>query len=75
MVKIYEFSEHDVSVKGERDDLIELAENLRKSKIEGTWSDLVYQIEYAFDIDGIRTANGEEFDENYEDNYLSYQYK
>lgn len=75
MIKVYEFREHDIVVKGEKHHLIDLAEMLRKSDVEGSWSDLIYQIEYAFDVDGVRTSNDEEFDEKYEDNYLSYQYR
>ena len=49
MPKIYTFRENDLTVSGEKHHLIELAEKLREVGIEGTWSDLVYQIEYEFD--------------------------
>ena len=57
MGKIYEFEEHNLSIKGEKDDLIQLARILRDAEIEGTISDLVYQIEYAFDLDSVRTLD------------------
>lgn len=59
MLQIYEFKEHDLMVRGEKHHLIELAEKLRESEVEGTISDLVYQIEYEFDIDGIRSLDNE----------------
>jgi hypothetical protein len=59
MVKLYTFVEHDVAVTGEKHHLLELAETLRESGVEGTWSDLVYQIEYFFDVDGIRSYDEE----------------
>lgn len=59
-IKLYQFQEHDLFVKGEKHHLIELAEKLREANVEGTLSDLVYQIEYEFDIDGIRSIDEEE---------------
>ena len=59
-VKLYEFQEHDFFVKGEKHHLIELAKKLREAEVEGTLSDLVYKIEYEFDIDGIRSIDEEE---------------
>lgn len=56
-VQLYEFQEHDFFVKGEKHHLIELAEMLREAGVEGTLGDLAYQIEYEFDIDGIRSEN------------------
>lgn len=56
----FTFREHDVQITGEKHHLEELVELLRKADVEGTLGDLVYQIEYAFDIDGIRSANEEE---------------
>ena len=71
MVKIYRFQEHDVVVQGEAHHLLELAEFMRENFIEGTWSDLIYQIEYAFDVDGIRSENDDGCaGDGYEDNYL-----
>lgn len=61
MPEIHTFKENDLTVSGEKHHLIELAEKLREVGIEGTWSDLVYQIEYAFDIDGVRTNDPENF--------------
>ena len=58
-IKLYQFQEHDLFVKGEKHHLIELAEKLREANVEGTLSDLVYQIEYEFDIDGIRSIDEE----------------
>lgn len=59
-IKLYQFQEHDLFVKGEKHHLIELAEKLREANVEGTLSDLAYQIEYEFDIDGIRSIDEEE---------------
>lgn len=59
MAQIYTFKENDLTVSGERHHLIELAEKLREVGIEGTLGDLVYQIEYEFDIDGVRTSDQE----------------
>ncbi len=59
MAKIYTFRENDLTVSGEKHHLIDLAIQLRKAGIEGTWSDLVYQIEYEFDIDNVRTSDPE----------------
>ena len=57
-IEIYEFKEHAFCVRGEKRDLLYLAELLRNA--EGTLGDLRYQIEYEFDVDGIRSANEEE---------------
>ena len=51
MADMYKFTEHCLTVEGEKDDLIKLAELLRDA--EGTIGDLRYQIERAFNIDGI----------------------
>ena len=53
--KIYRFKEHNLVVEGEKEDLLYLAELLRYA--EGTVGDLRYQIEYEFDVDGVRSAN------------------
>ena len=74
MVKIYEFREHALTVSGEEADLRYMAELLRHA--EGTVGDLRYQIEYAFDIDGVRSSNTETddcADPNYADRYLKAQ--
>lgn len=74
MIKIYEFREHDLTVSGEETDLCYLAELLRDA--EGTVGDLRYKIEYAFDIDGIRSSNMEDEDcgnPNYAERYLKTQ--
>ena len=71
MVQIYQFSEHRLCVAGEKGDLLALAAYLREA--EGTIGDLRYQIEYAFDVDGVRSSNLEDLDrneENYEQIYL-----
>lgn len=54
MPRIYTFRENDITISAEKQTLIDLAEQLRKVGIEGTWSDLCFQIEYEFNIDGIR---------------------
>lgn len=53
----FKFRENDIEIIAEEHTLIDLAEMLRRADVEGTWSDLVYQIEYAFDIDGVRSAD------------------
>ena len=64
----YTFRENDITVTAEEHTLIALAKALREAQIEGTWSDLVYQIEYEFDIDGVRSADEEcEIDRLYHD--------
>lgn len=55
--QIYQFEEHNFTVSGEEDDLIRLAEVLRYE--EGTLGDLRFQIEVAFNIDGIGTSSEE----------------
>lgn len=59
MAKIYTFKEHDVTVSGEKHHLLELCEMLRRADVEGTWGDLIYKIEYEFDVDGIRSEDEE----------------
>ena len=61
VVKIYKFREHSLVIEGEEHDLRYLAELLREA--EGTVGDLRYQIEYAFDIDGIRSEDKENEEE------------
>ena len=55
----YRFMENDIDIKGEKHNLIALAKALREAEVEGTLSDLAYQIEYEFDIDGARSENEE----------------
>lgn len=58
MVKLYTFKEHALTITGEERDLLNLAQAIRESsQNEGTLSDLAYQIEYAFDVDGIRSED------------------
>lgn len=61
----YRFMENDIDIKGEKHTLIALAKALREAEVEGTLSDLAYQIEYEFDIDGIRSEDKECDDEDY----------
>ena len=73
MAAVYQFQEHSLTVTGERKDILTLAEFLRYA--EGTLGDLRYRIEYAFDIDGVRSSNTEDPDHNdacYADRYLIY---
>lgn len=55
----YQFYENDIDIKAEEHTLIALAKALREAEVEGTLSDLAYQIEYEFDIDGIRSEDEE----------------
>lgn len=57
------FTENDIEIKAEEHTLINLAKALRDAEVEGTLSDLAYQIEYEFDIDGIRSEDEEWEDE------------
>ena len=57
----YKFTENDIEVTAEEHTPIALAKALREAQVEGTWSDLAYQIEYAFDIYGVRTEDEEEY--------------
>ena len=65
MIKVgkcrYEFIENDVKIVAEEHTLIALSKALREAQVEGTLSDLAYQIEYAFDIDGVRSEDEEEY--------------
>lgn len=53
------FMENDIYIHAEKHTLIALAEALRKAEVEGALSDLAYQIEYEFDIDGVRSEDEE----------------
>lgn len=55
----YQFNENDIEIKAEKHTLIALAEALREANVEGTLSDLAYQIESEFDIDGVRSEDEE----------------
>lgn len=57
MANVYRFQEHNLTVEGEKQDMLKLAELLRNE--EGALGDLRYQIEYAFDIDGVRSNDTE----------------
>ena len=58
MTKLYTFREHALVITGEEHDLLSLALAIRESsQNEGTLADLAYQIEYAFDVDGIRSED------------------
>ena len=59
----FKFRENDIELIAEEYTLIALAEKLREVGVEGTWSDLVYQIEYAFDVDGVRSEDEDDDDE------------
>ena len=73
----YKFMENDIEIVAEKHTLITLAKSLREAEVEGTWSDLAYQIEYAFDIDGVRSEDEDyileeckrQWHENQEENY------
>jgi hypothetical protein len=52
---IYEFSEHSLCIRGEKNDILYIAELCKDA--DGTVGDLRYQIEYEFDIDGIRSID------------------
>lgn len=53
----YLFMENDVYIKAEEHTLIALAAALREAQVEGTLSDIAYQIEYYFDVDGLQSEN------------------
>lgn len=50
---IFKFREHEFEVSGTEEQLIELAKMLRSADVEGTWADLIYQIEYFFNVDSL----------------------
>ena len=60
----YRFMENDIDIKAEEHTLIALAKALRDAEVEGTLSDLAYQIEYEFNIDGIRSEDEEWIDDD-----------
>lgn len=60
----YRFMENDIDIKAEKHTLIALAKALREAGVEGTLSDLAYQIEYEFDIDGVRSEDEEWLDDD-----------
>ena len=69
--KIYRFKEHNLVIEGEKHDILYIAELLKNA--EGTVGDLRYEMEYAFDIDGVRSFNAENEgydDPNYADDYV-----
>lgn len=62
----HRFIENDIDIKAEEHTLIALAKALREAEVEGTLSDLAYQIEYEFDIDGVRSEDEEsDWDDEY----------
>ena len=65
----YRFMENDIDIKAEEHTLIALAKALREAEVEGTLSDLAYQIEYEFDIDGV-SSEDEESECDDEDEYV-----
>lgn len=70
-VNIYEFKEHSLTLRGEKSDMLDFVNAVRESCMEGTLSDLAYKIEYAFDIDLVRSTNVEDEcanDEDYAEN-------
>jgi hypothetical protein len=51
---IFKFREHEFEVSGTEEQLIELARAIREDgKLENTLTDLAYQIEYFFNVDGL----------------------
>lgn len=52
--KTYQFRENDIYIEAEKDTLIKLVHELREVGAEGTLSDLAFQIEYEFNVDGVR---------------------
>lgn len=57
-VNLYTFMENALTITGEKEDLLSLAQAIRESsQNEGTLSDLAFQIEYEFDVDGIRSED------------------
>lgn len=66
-INIYEFKEHSLTLRGEKKDMLDFVNAVRESNTDGTLSDLAYTIEYAFDIDSIRSTNEEDECSNDED--------
>lgn len=53
MAEIYTFSEHSLTVSGEKSDLLLLLEYLDNADMENTWADLLYKMRLELD-DGFR---------------------
>lgn len=66
----YRFMENDIDLKAEEHTLIALAKALREAEVEGTLSDLAYQIEYEFDIDGVRSEDEESDLDDEDEEYI-----
>lgn len=69
MPKIYSFTEHDLSVSGEKDTLFELVEfyesTVKETGVEltNTWSDLIFNIKRELDEDFRKEIDGGADDE------------
>lgn len=63
MVNIYKFTEHEMEIQGTKDYLLDFVQSVRSSHMEGTLSDLAYQIERAFNIDNVN--DGEDISDTY----------
>ena len=59
---VYSFSEHNLTVSGEKEDLLDLARYLMQVDITNTWADLIYKITLAFDDEFRREVSGGEDD-------------
>lgn len=58
MAGIYTFSEHSLTVSGEKYDLLMLTDYLEGVEMENTWSDLIHQIKMELDKEYRKAVNG-----------------
>lgn len=56
--RVHTFSEHSLTVSGEREDLLDLVRYLLQVEISNTWADLIYKIELSFDEEFYREVSG-----------------
>ena len=71
MMRLYRFTSGGTTIIGDAEDMISFATHCRDA--EGTMGDLRYMVEYAFDIDGVRSSNYDDPDHgdiHYADRYL-----
>ena len=56
--RVHSFSEHSLTVSGEREDLLDLVRYLLQVEISNTWADMIYKIKLSFDEEFYREVRG-----------------
>ena len=56
--RVHTFSEHSLTVSGEREDLLDLVRYLLQVEISNTWADLIYKIKLSLDEGFYREVSG-----------------